>query len=629
MDAIFGRRLASNEKEGVKIGIAAGVPAMGLDGLSSAAYGPEAALTILLPLGAASIGYLLPITLVIVLLLGILYFSYRQTVVAYPSGGGSYTVASENLGVWAGLLAAAALIVDYLLNAAVGISAGVAALVSACPSLHHFTLPLCLAILVAITLLNLRGTGEAGLAFALPTYVFIVAMLVVIIVGLVRTISGGGHPHAMVAPPVIPPQVEAIGGWILLRAFASGCTAMTGVETVSNGVNAFKQPAVKLAQITLTIIVVTLGFLLVGIAFLAHAYQIDAMDQSKPGYQSVLSQLIAAVVGRGTVYFISIGSVLAVLCLSANTSFVGFPRLCRLIATNDYLPRAFTNLGRRLVYSVGVLALATGSGALLIAFDGITDKLIPLFAVGAFLAFTLSQAGMVVHWRREMREKTSAGSVLRLSVNAVGAISTGIALVIILAAKFVEGAWIVSLVIPLQLVVFHLVHRYYSKVSKQTDKPARLNLDHNDQPIVLIPIRGCSKLTDKAVRFALWMSSDIRALHLSNLSGDEAKEEDRRVREEWSNSVERPAKEHGTAIPKLEIVSTPYRSFCEPLLKKIDELKEKCHDRSVAVVIPQLVQTHWWQSLLHSHKANHLRHALLRRGDHHVIVIEVPWYLNE
>jgi amino acid transporter len=629
MDAIFGRRLASSEKEGVKIGVAAGVPAMGLDALSSAAYGPEAALTILLPLGVAGLAHLLPITLVILVLLTILYFSYRQTVAAYPSGGGSYIVATENLGTWPGLLAAAALLVDYLLNVAVGISAGVAALVSAYPPLHHYTLPMCLAVLTLITVLNLRGTGEAGTVFAIPTYVFILSMVAVIAVGCFRSIVSGGHPHPAVKLPPIAHQTEAVGLWLLLRAFASGCTAMTGVEAVSNGVAAFKDPPIKLARRTLTLIVVVLGLFLAGIAYLARVYQIDAMDQSKPGYQSVLSQLFAAVVGRNWLYYICIASVLMVLCLSANTSFVDFPRVCRLIASNDFLPRAFANLGRRLVYAVGVLVLAVSAGVLLAVFDGITDKLIPLFAVGAFLAFTLSQAGMVVHWWRELRNKRSFASVVRLIVNAAGAIATGIALVIILAAKFVEGAWIVTLLIPLQLVVFHFVHRYYSKLSRQTDHPSRLNLDHNQQPIVLIPVRGCSKLTDKALRFAMWMSSDIHALHLSNLSGEEAKEEDRRVRDEWATNVEAPAREHGTAVPTLEMVSTPYRSFLEPLLKKIDELKEKCRDRPVAVVIPQVIRTRWWQVLLHSNKPNRLRAVLLKRGDHHVIVIEVPWYLQE
>ena len=292
INLIFGRALASDEKDQVKIGAVSAVPAMGLDALGSASYGPEAALTILLPLGAIGLTYLWPITLVIVGLLTILYLSYRQTIAAYPINGGSYTVATENLGIWPGLLAAAALMIDYLLNVAVGISAGVAALISAAPSLHRFTLPLCLVILLIITLLNLRGTGEAGLAFAVPTYVFIVSLLVAVGVGIFKSIISGGHPHAVIPPPALNAPLRGVSLWLILRAFASGCTAMTGVEAVSNGVSAFRPPTVPRAHRTLTTIVVVLGLLLVGISWLSHSYSIAAMDQDKPGYQSVISQML-------------------------------------------------------------------------------------------------------------------------------------------------------------------------------------------------------------------------------------------------------------------------------------------------------------------------------------------------
>ncbi len=338
VNLLLGRPLASDEKERVKIGVWAAIPAMGLDGLSSSAYGPEAALAILLPAGAAGLNLIGPITLVILALLTILYFSYRQTIAAYPVNGGSYTVAKENLGAWPGLLAASALMIDYILTVAVGISAGVGALVSAAPSLERFTVPLCLGILAAITLLNLRGTGEAGLVFALPTYTFILTMAIVLVLGVARAITTGGHPHPLITPPPIAPATAGIGLWLILRTFASGCTAMTGVEAVSNGVSAFRDPTVKNAHRTLTAIVGTLALLLAAIAYLVKAYHIDAMDQTTPGYQSVLSQLTCAIVGRGWFYYLTIGSVLAILCLSANTSFVDFPRLSRLIADDDFLP---------------------------------------------------------------------------------------------------------------------------------------------------------------------------------------------------------------------------------------------------------------------------------------------------
>jgi amino acid transporter len=625
ISVIFGRPLASDEQDETKIGPLAGVPAMGLDGLTSSAYGPEAALTILLPVGAAGLAYIGPITLVILALLAILYFSYRQTIAAYPVNGGSYTVARENLGVWPGLLAAAALMIDYVLNVAVGISAGVAALVSAAPNLHAYTVPLCLAILAVITLLNLRGTGEAGLAFALPTYLFIASMGIVLALGVYKTVVAGGHPRPVFAPPPVPTAVEAVSLWLLLRAFASGCTAMTGVEAVSNGVSAFREPRVRNAHRTLTIIVGVLALLLGGVAYLAHAYQIGAMRQDQEGYQSILSQITGAVVGRGSFYYVAIGSVLATLCLSANTSFVDFPRLSRLIAQHDFLPRGFAVAGRRLVYSGGILFLAACAALLLLVFKGVTDRLIPLFAVGAFLAFTLSQAGMVHHWRKS----TSNHSRLHLWINGIGAGSTGIALLIILAAKFTEGAWITVLAIPVLLTLFKLVNRHYVKLTDQTIAHEPLDLTNNQPPVVLVPTKGWDRLTGKALRFAMWLSTDVVAVHLSNLSGEEAEEEEHRVRREWTEDVEAPAGRHGVPLPKLRVVQTPYRSFRRPLLSEIDRLKSEYPGRLIAVVIPEVIETRWWHLLLHRRKPARLRAALLKRGDHRVVVVNVPWYLED
>jgi amino acid transporter len=629
---LLGRPLASSEREEVKIGVVAGVPAMGLDALTSSAYGPEAALTILAPLGATGLGYIAPITGVIIVLLAMLYFSYRQTIAAYPVNGGSYTVARENLGVWAGLMAAAALMIDYVLNVAVGISAGVAALVSAAPALHRYTVPLCLGILAIITLLNLRGTGEAGLAFAIPTYTFIAALLAVLVLGVFKTIGSGGHPQAVIAPPPLRAASEGVGLWILLRSFASGCTAMTGVEAVSNGVSAFRRPTVQNAHRTLTVIVVVLAMLLGGVAYLPRVYGIGAMPQDQAGYQSVLSQLAGAIVGRGTFYYIAIGSVLASLCLSANTSFVDFPRLSRLIAQDDFLPRAFAVVGRRLVYSVGILFLAITAGSLLVVFDGITDRLIPLFAVGAFLAFTLSQSGMVMHWRAKLRDAQGGErhrSHVRLWVNAAGAIATGAALAVILAAKFIEGAWITVLAIPALLGLFKIVNRHYVKVAAQTRAPHKLDLAHNQPPVVLVPIRRWDRLTQKALRFSMWISTEVIAVHLSNLDGEEADEEERQIRREWEQDVEAPAREHGSAVPKLRVVQTPYRRFLPPLLKEIDRLKDEYPARLIAVVVPEVVETRWWELLLHGRKPARLRAALLKRCDHRVVVINVPWYVED
>ena len=646
LDFFFGRRLASDEQDTQKIGVLAGLPALGLDGLSSSAYGPEAALTILLPLGVIGLNYILPITGVILALLAVLYLSYRQTIATYPVNGGSYTVAKENLGTWPSLFAAAALMIDYVLTVAVGISAGVAALVSAQPHLHRYTVPLCLGILALITLMNLRGTGQAGIAFALPTYIFIASMLVVLVLGVVKAIASGGHPHPVSTPPAVPVATAAVGVWLLLRSFASGCTAMTGVEAVSNGVSAFKEPTIKNAHRTLTLIVAILAVLLGSIAFLSRAYRIGAMDQNQSDYQSVLSQLVGAVVGRGWFYDMTIGSILAVLCLSANTSFVDFPRLCRLIAKDDFLPRAFEAIGRRLVYSVGVLFLAITSGLLLAVFRGITDKLIPLYAVGAFLAFTLSQAGMVMHWRKQVRDSSPAIQVesqdhqqrahagrthlyLKLGVNGLGAAATATALTIILAAKFIEGAWITVLAIPTMLTVFWLIHRHYVLVEQQVDCVDPLDVTHNEPPVVLVPIRRWDRLTAKSLRFGMRLSPDVVAIHLSNLEGDAAENEAHEMRQQWAERLEAPARAVSLPPPILELVRTPYREFITPLVEEIDKLKARCPHRLVAVIIPELVEKHWWQALLHSRRASRLRLALRNRGDIHVVVIDLPWFVED
>ncbi len=365
-DIVFGRPLATEEDKAERIGPARGIPVFGLDALSSAAYGPEAALTLLIPLGMAGVHFIWPITISIIVLLGIVYFSYRQTITAYPQGGGSYTVASENLGRWPGLLAAAALMIDYILTAAVGISAGVGALVSAVPSLQTHTVAICLAILLILTLVNLRGVQETGGVFMLPTYLFVACLLGMIGIGLVKALLAGGHPIPVIAPPKLSGATAAVSAWLILRAFSSGCTAMTGVEAVSNGVMAFREPTDKYARLTLTIIIAILMVMLGGIAYLCPIYGEAATAPGQRGYQSVLSQLIAAITGRGAFYWTSIISILIVLALSANTAFADFPRLARSIARNQFLPQSFTLRGRRLVFTPGVYALAFLTGVLLI-----------------------------------------------------------------------------------------------------------------------------------------------------------------------------------------------------------------------------------------------------------------------
>jgi amino acid transporter len=625
---LIGPPLPSKAQSGHKLGIFTGLPVFGLDGLSSAAYGPEAALVIL---GAAGLSYIEPITWIILALLAILYISYRQTIRAYPNAAGSYVVAKENLGTNLGLLAAAALMLDYVLNVAVGISAGVGALVSAVPSLHPHILMLCLIALGLITAANLRGTPEAGWLFAAPTYLFVGSFAIILGAGAIRALASGGHPEPLVQPNHVPLAGAAVGLWLLMRGFASGCTAMTGVEAVSNGVSAFREPQVKYAHRTLTAIVIILGVLLAGIAYLVRAYGISAMNQSEPGYQSVLSQLAGAVIGRGVFYYTAIGAVLAVLTLSANTSFADLPRLCSFVARDRFLPTSFAALGRRLVYTAGIIFLTSSAGILLVCFEGITDRLIPLFAVGAFTAFTLSQAGMVVHWLKAHRSARQPGllhwvqSHSRIIINGIGAISTAIALAVIVVAKFKEGAWISLLAIPSLIVVFKTVRAYYARLERRIRRIKPLNFKHQVAPLVVMPIEDWNAFSAKALSFAIQISNDVSALHLS-AAGTEEPAGLTRLRSRWEHDVHRPAVRAGRKPPQLICLQSEYRRLVEPLLQYIARLQEEFPDRLIAIVIPEFIKVHWWEHLLHNHRGLRLRHALLRHGGPRVVVISVPWY---
>jgi amino acid transporter len=622
-ELLFGRSLRSEEQEGQKIGPVRGIPVLGLDALASASYGPEAALTVLMAFGAAATGYIAPISAIVVAVLVVVYLSYRQTIAAYPNGGGAYTVAVENLGPAAALLAASALFLDYVLNVAVAISAGVGAIVSAAPGLLPYTLPLCLAILALLTIVNLRGVREAGLVFLLPTYAFLAFLGAAVLLGAWKTLVAGGHPVPVIAPPGARLAARSAAGvaglWLLFRAFASGCTAMTGVEAVSNGVPLFKEPAVKLAQRTLTSIVASLGLLLAGIAFLAHAYGITATPPGAPGYESIVSQLVAAVVGRGAFYYATIASTVAVLCLSANTSFAGFPRLCRVLALDEYLPADFAHPGRRLVYSTGVIVLAVLAAILLVAFGGITDRLIALFAVGAFLTFTLSQAGMVVHWKRV----GGRGATRARFLNAAGAIATGATLAVVVVSKFKEGAWITVLIVPALVMFFRRVRADEDRIDRETDVEGPLQLDRPPPPLVVVPVKRLNRVARKALRLAVSMSPDVQVVQVfaEDLQMDD-------LRRHWRESVEHPLRDAGFAPPELVLLHSPYREFFGPLLRHIRGLCETHPRRYVAVVVPELVDRRWYQMLLRSHRATLLKGLLLLRGGPRVIVINTPWYLE-
>ena len=614
-DLLFGRPLASSEDRAEKIGPAAGIPIFGLDALSSAAYGPEAALTLLIPLGAAGIKYILPITFSILVLLTILYFSYRQTIAAYPGGGGSYTVAHENIGEGAGLLAASALMIDYVLTAAVGISAGVGALVSAVPSLHPHTLGICLAILLIVTLVNLRGLREAGVVFMIPTYLFVGCLFLMIGIGVVKALAAGGHPSPVEPVPHLPAATAMVSFWLLLKVFSSGCAAMTGVEAVSNGVKAFREPTAPNAQKTLTVIILMLMVLLAGIAYLAFAYGIGATDPNK-NYESVLSMLLRAITGRGVFYYVSIGAILLVLSLSANTAFADFPRLCRILAHDSYLPHSFASTGRRLVYANGVYILAILTGSLLILFGGVTDRLIPLYAVGAFLAFTLSQAGMVRHWKR------LGGPWHNMAVNGIGAFATGVTTVVVLSAKFIEGAWVTVLLIPIMLAVMTWVRRHYRQVVAELATDAPADFKNLQDPIVVTPIASWSVVTQKALRFAYTLSREVHVVHIS------ASETEDDFCKHWNRLAAAPAQAAGFPPPELVVIESPYRYLLTPILNYILEVETKNPTCQIAVLLPEMIERHWFHYVLHNQRAEILKTWLLLKGNQRIVLVNVPWYLN-
>ncbi len=616
-DLLLGRPLATSEERAEHIGPLAGIPVFGLDALSSAAYGPEAALTLLIPLGLMGVHYIVPVSAAIVALLTIVYFSYRQTIDAYPHGGGSYTVASQNLGEGAGLLAASALMIDYVLTAAVGISAGVGALISAAPGLQPYTLQLCLGVLLILTLVNMRGVHDTGVVFMIPTYLFTATLLIVIAVGAWHVLATGGHPRPVMPMPPMPLATAAFSWWLILKVFSSGCTAMTGVEAVSNGVMAFRDDTRKNAKITLTIIILLLAALLAGIALLCRAYSIAATDPNRPGYESVLSMLTRAVMGHGFFYYLTIASVLLVLALSANTAFADFPRLTRAIALDNYMPHVFLLRGRRLLYSWGIYVLVGLTALLLVLFGGVTDRLIPLFAVGAFMAFTLSQAGMVMHWKRKGKAHG------RMFVNAVGALATGITAAVVLVAKFVDGAWITALLIALMIAFMLKVKRHYTRVAREIDLNRPIVPAEVTEPIVILPIDRWSRISEKALSFALSMSNDIRCLHVQTV------EEPDEICKDWERDVAAPLRAAGKCVPKLEILQSPFRYVLAPVIDYILKTEQESSFQKVCVLVPELVVRHWWENLLHNRRADMLKVILLMRGNRRIIVINIPWYLEK
>lgn len=624
-DLLLGKPLATSAEHNEHIGVAAGIPIFGLDGLTSAAYGPEQAMSLLIPLGLVGVQlHLLPIFAAILTLLTIIYFSYRQTIEAYPNGGGSFTVASENLGDKAGLLAAAALMIDYILTAAVGVSAGVTALVSALsdtrygPAAHAHQLALCLIVLAVIVTVNLRGVKESGFVFMLPTFLFVGTLLATVVVGIGHAVNAGGHPVPVSAPPPpIAATMQYLTIWLLLKAFASGCAAMTGVEAVSNGVTAFKEPRSKRANQALTVIIAMLIVLLAGLSYVAKAYGVSAMDPNDTAYQSVLSIQVAAVFGRGWFYYLTMASVLAALSFSANTAFADFPRMARAIALKDYMPHVFLLRGRRLLFTHGIYALTGFTALLLILFGGVTDRLIPLYAIGAFLAFTLSQAGMVRHWIKCKDERHRG---VKMFLNGLGAVATGVTLVVVLVAKFTSGAWITAILVPAIIAVMYGIKRHYTRVRQETADLSPIRLDDLQRPLVVIPVARWDKISEKAVRFGLLMSEEVKVVNVRS-------DVDTGFDPVWEKMVMEPIRNKGLAVPELVTVESTFRTILSPLMDYILKLEDDNPGRKVAVLLPELVVRHWWENFLHNQRVQLLKLVLLLRGNQRIVVVNIPWYL--
>jgi amino acid transporter len=575
------------------------------DALASIAYANQEIYLGLIVAGSLGLAYALPIGLAITAVLAMVALSYYQTIQGYPSGGGSYIVARSNLGVLPGLVAAAALMIDYVLNAAVSLTAGVAALASAFPLLWPYRVILALGLLLVITLVNLRGLRESGTFMAVPVYLFLATYLSMLAYGLVRLFIEGPTPLALSAPAAIQPLTLIL----VLHAFSTGCTALTGIEAISNGVPAFKAPQSRNAGRTLIIMALLMGALFLGSIGLTQLLGVVAGPQ-----ETILSALARRLLGGGFLYLVIQFSTLLILAVAANTSFMDFPRVAAILAKDGFLPRQLTGLGDRLVFTNGILVLSFAAGVLIIVFNGDTHALIPLFAIGAFLAFTLSQSGMVVHWWRE-RGKSWLPKAL---ANGVGALATMTTLVVVIFSKFLDGAWITVLLIPLIVLVFRKIHAHYQQIREQLSlKGLPPSLKPLQAARVVIPISGVHRGMFNAVNFARSISDDVTAVYVELEPG--AGEKARLEWESWWPDV------------PMVIVSSPYRSIVAPFLQFLEETDLQHNDGQLAtVVLPEFVPGRWWQSLLHNQTAFLLKAALLfSRRQHGLerVVIDVPFHL--
>lgn len=603
---IIGSPLPTQQLEGRRLNKFQALAAFSPDALSSIAYANQEIYLGLIVAGSAGLALSVPIGLAIAALLTIVAVSYYQTIHGYPTGGGSYTVARDNLGARAGLVAAAALMIDYFLNAAVSLTAGVAALASAFPALWPIRVELALVLLAIITLINLRGLQETGSLLAVPVYLFLAAFFGLLIVGAIKLLTGGsGLPTA-----AAPPPAQTLTTFIILHTFAAGCTALTGIEAISNGVPVFKAPEARNASRTLLVMAVLMGLLFVGSITLTQAYGVIAGPE-----ETILSALARRVLGDGVFYILVQISTLLILTVAANTSFAGFPRVAALLAQEGYLPRQLASLGERLVFANGIIALALAAGLLIIAFNGDTHALVPLFAVGAFLAFTLSQTGMVIHWRRAR----GANWGVKAIINGLGAAATGSALVVIAVSKFTEGAWLTVVLIPLGVTIFYRIRNHYRQVSAQLSmRGLPPSLQPLPVPRVVVPISGVHRGIVDAVNFARAITTELTVVYIELQPG--SGEQVRQKWEAWWPNV------------PLVILPSPYRSIVGPLLNFLDQTDLAHNDGQQAVVVlPEFVPAKWWHGLLHNQTSWLIRNALLfrrRQLGFQRVIIDVPYHLR-
>jgi amino acid transporter len=577
---LIGPPLRAREVSKERITPVEGLPALSLDALTSVAYGPEAIIVVLAVAGASALHLVLPITITIVLLLAILVFSYRQVIDAYPNGGGAYAVSRANLGHGASLVAAAALVVDYTLTVAVSIAAGVAALTSAFPVFTQDTVVICLVILAVVTVLNLRGLGDAARAFLLPTMVFIFGLLIIIAIGLI-------HPLALHAPqpgvPLVPRvPLETVSVLLLLKAFSAGCSALTGVEAIANGVPQFKEPRVKRAKRTEALLGSILGVMLLGLAVLADRWHIGPRSG-----QTVLSQIMAMAVGRNWAYYVMSLTITLVLALAANTSFGGLPVLASLLAKDNYLPHLFSLRDDRQVFAPGIWTLSLGSAVLLIAVRGNVLTLIPLFAIGVFTGFTLSQSGLVVHWWRTRPPRWE----FRAALNGLGATVTAVATLVFIGTKFTEGAWVVVIAVPALIFMFSRIHRYYRRVGRELGLGEIPGRTQARPTMVVVPVAAVSRLAQYAIGVARSISENVIAVTVVLEDADGSTGRGRELEEEWAR--------WDPGVP-LQVLNTEYASVAEPLVAFIDQLCVH-HDKQIVVLIPVVLPDRLRYEFLHNH----------------------------